>query len=329
LRLTVTLGEFWYQQGLYQEGAHWLELALAQSDIPDQLCAQLLTYLGMIRRASGDYLSATDYFQKSLQIFQHLEEEAQMARVLEEMTDVVLLQADYEQADQLAMQSLTLYRQVGNQQAALSIMLRLAAAAVEQRQAERAKPLLAQCLAMSHELNLPGSLATVLNVFGMFELEQGQAHESLPRFEDSLHLFQKLDHRLNIAWTLRNLGLANLFCGQIKAAISYFQQGLALYQELDCEDGAATILEGIAGVALVMNHPNCAARLFGASAAIRATVGMPITPNSQAIYERMLAAGPATMGSAAWATMLDQGRSLSFAQAVADALALFQTPEDG
>jgi hypothetical protein len=92
-----------------------------------------------------------------------------------------------------------------------------------------------------------------------------------------------------LAWTLRNMGLVTLAGGDVHKAEGYFRQSLHLYQELESQGGIAIALEGLAGVAAAQNQAEESARLMGAAAAIRESIEMPISPNSQSIYDKMLA----------------------------------------
>ncbi len=151
-------------------------------------------------------------------------------------------------------------------------------------------------------------MAAALNLLGMAELEQGQVQAGLQRFQESLPLFEQRDEKLNVAWNLRNLGLAELLAGQIDQADRHFKLALALYHEFGGPDSLATPLEGLSGVAAARGQPQRSARLLGAAAAIRDAMGMPLSPNAQAIYDRMLAPAQAQLGPSAWQAELAHGR---------------------
>jgi hypothetical protein len=112
-----------------------------------------------------------------------------------------------------------------------------------------------------------------------------------------------------VAWNLRNLGLAELLGGAIDIAAGHFRASLALYREFGGPDSLATPLEGLSGVAAARGQPQRSAHLLGAAMAIRDAMGMPLSPNAQAIYDRMLA--PAQLDPAAWEVGLAHGRGLS------------------
>src|SRR5262245_65430993 len=80
-------------------------------------------------------------------------------------------------------------------------------------------------------------------------------------------------------------------------------------------------LEGLAGVAVTQGLAEQGARLFGASEALRESMGWPLPPVSRADYERDVAAARAQLDEAAFAEEWAAGRALTLEQAIAEALA--------
>ena len=88
--------------------------------------------------------------------------------------------------------------------------------------------------------------------------------------------------------------------------------GLALYFVLQA-------LEGAAGVAGAQGQPERAARLFGATDALRAAVGVPVRPVDRRLYDRDVTAVRAALGAETFAAAWAAGRALSLEQAIAEA----------
>ncbi len=326
LRLANALGAFWYLQGLFNEGRAWLEAVLSQADGPAEWRAQALAHLGILLGALGDYQEAMKRFDESLALFRAHDSRASIAWIDTQMAHVALLQGDYARAIQLASQSLELFRAVADHWQIADALTQLGTAAVEQGHYAHAAALLEECLHICRTLNNVHGIAKTSNLLGMAELERGQSARSLALFEESLGLYQQLDDKRNIAWTQRNLGLAKLAVGAVDEASSHLADGLSLYHELNCVDGVATILEGLGAVAAAQRQPKRGARLLGAAAVIREAVGMPISPNSQAIYQRMLEVAQAQLKPDEWESELARGRAMDLAQAVAYARAALPTP---
>jgi hypothetical protein len=145
---------------------------------------------------------------------------------------------------------------------------------------------------------------------------QKQTQKSLERFRAGLEIFQRRGQKLGLAWSWRNLGLAQLLDGQLAEAAKSFQGGLALYEEFGSVDGMAAVLEGIAGVMILRGHHQPGGRLLGVAAAARDRLGMPVSPNLQAIYDRIFLMSSFNPDDEPWAAELAYGRTIPFDQAM-------------
>jgi tetratricopeptide (TPR) repeat protein len=321
LRLANALGRFWFLQGHFSEGRAWFEAALSDPAGPPPLRAQALTHLGGLLDALGNFQAALECFEASLAIFRAQDDRAGIARTLDQMSHVALLQGDYERATALAAESLVFFRQLDDRWHIALALERMGAAAAEQGLHDQATKLLEECIDIARQIDEMGILTSSLNILGMTELERGNSQESLALFQESLAIVQQLDQKQGLAWTLRNLGLARLATGAIADAAAHFREALSLYRELESKDGLATALEGLSGVAAAQHQPGRCARLLGAAAAIREALGMPLSPNSQTIYNRMLEAAKTQLAPAEWEAELARGRAMSLEQAIAHATA--------
>ncbi len=321
LQLANALGSFWYLQGRLSEGRAWFEAALSGADDPTPLRAQALTHLGILLDALGNFPAALECFEASLAIFRAQDDRAGIAGALDQMSHVALLQGDYERANALAAESLAMFRLLNDRWHIALSLERIGATAVEQGFSDQGTALLEECIAIARQLNAPGILTGALNVLGMAELERGDNQRSLALFQESLAILRPLEQKQNLAWTLRNLGLAELATGAIGDAAAHFGEALSLYRELESEDSFAIVLEGLSGVAAAQHQPQRCAQLLGAATAIREAFGMPLSPNSQAIYRRMLEAAQAQLAPAEWEAELARGRAMSLEQAIAYAIA--------
>jgi DNA-binding NarL/FixJ family response regulator len=80
-----------------------------------------------------------------------------------------------------------------------------------------------------------------------------------------------------------------------------------------------SVLEGLAGAAATQGLAEHGARLFGATEALRESLGWPLPPISRADYDREIAAVRAQLEEATFAAAWAAGRALSLDQAIAEA----------
>jgi hypothetical protein len=129
-----------------------------------------------------------------------------------------------------------------------------------------------------------------------------------------------VDDREQMALCLNNLGVETRRQGNIVQAETLLREALALFWELGNPSRCAMVLESLAETASVAGQGEQAARLLGAVAVLRETIGAP--QPEQADVEEVVAAAQAALGEEAWAAAFGAGRRLSLERAIAEALAL-------
>jgi hypothetical protein len=82
----------------------------------------------------------------------------------------------------------------------------------------------------------------------------------------------------------------------------------------------ASGLEALAGIAGATGQPERAAQLFGAAAALRESIGAPLSGVGRVFYERILAVARRHSNEADFAQLWVQGEAMSLEQALAYAL---------
>ena len=104
-------------------------------------------------------------------------------------------------------------------------------------------------------------------------------------------------------------------------ALPHFAAGLAAHHRAGELWHAAWCLEGVA-MALTEAGPEWAARLLGAAAALRTSIGSPMPPPHRPPYDRCRAAILARLGDVRFAAAWDQGTRMTLADAVTEAQAV-------
>ncbi|HSH80543.1 MAG TPA: tetratricopeptide repeat protein, partial [Herpetosiphonaceae bacterium] len=158
---------------------------------------------------------------------------------------------------------------------------------------------------------------------------EGEYTTAEQHYEESLALFREIDPQIvDVPAVLHNLGHVALVRGDYTRARRLFEESLTLQHSLGNKAGMAESLAGLAGV--LAHGPGetteegrsvlQAARLFGASDALRAAINAPMWPAERADYERNLAAARARLDEATWQAGWAEGRAMPLEEAVAYAL---------
>jgi tetratricopeptide (TPR) repeat protein len=126
---------------------------------------------------------------------------------------------------------------------------------------------------------------------------------------ESLLLFDQLGDQRNVAYVLQSLGDAAIGQGDWQLAQSWCEQSLRLRRELGDLRGIADCLEALAHIAGARKEDETAASLWGAAAALRQTISIPLPPYQRARYEADVAAVRARLGEAGWAAAWAAGQA--------------------
>jgi tetratricopeptide (TPR) repeat protein len=283
LRLAVALYRFWYWRNHYREGRQWLEAALADSQsLPPALRAQALRTAGVLNLELNDYAGAEPYLQESLVLFRRLEDRRGVAATLNSLGVIAFSQNLYGRAIRLLEESLSLRRQLEDSY----------------------------------------SLSTPLNNLGLVALAQEEHKAARDYFAEALALDRASGDAMGVAVSLSNLAAAMLEEGLNEEAQAYFEECLLLFQELGDQEGSAECLEGLATTMIQQENVKQATRLWGAAEALRERIHAPVHPAEKPRYDRTKAAIEARLGEAAFAAAWSEGRTMSLAQAVGEALTI-------
>lgn len=119
---------------------------------------------------------------------------------------------------------------------------------------------------------------------------------------------------------LRGLGDVALAEGEIGKARAFYHESLALQRSIKDRKDMADGLERLARVAGAEGNAQRAARLLGAAANLRETIGAPLPPVDRPEYERCVAAARSVLGEAAFTAAWAKGQVMTLEEALHDAL---------
>lgn len=289
LALAGALWRFWMIHGHFSEGRGWLERALVGASRADlTLRAKALNGLGVLAFQQGDYDEAYTRFEENLSARRSLEDQQGIAAALSSLGNVAWAQGDYGQARRWHEESLALRRRLG------------------------------------HTVGV----ASALNNLGTLESDCGAYDRAWAFHEESLSLRRSIADNASIAQSIHNLGEVAHRRGDHKQARKLWRQSLEMLRELGDRGSIAGDLGALARVAEALGEPERAARYFGAAAAVRDALGLPLGLSDFARYERSTQAVRAQLGDAAFTAAWDAGQGQPLEEIIADALAWGREPAD-
>jgi tetratricopeptide (TPR) repeat protein len=170
-----------------------------------------------------------------------------------------------------------------------------------------------QALALFREMGNASYTGVVLHNLGLAARHQGDYERAETLLAESLSTFRQSGDAGGIAEVLTDVGVVALEQGQYERAHQAFAESLVTATTYML----GTVLEGLAGVAVAHGHPERAARLFGAAAALRTRMGVPILPANERLYQRQLTRIQDALGEESWTLLWEEGRAMTREEAVA------------
>ncbi|MGH9812362.1 MAG: tetratricopeptide repeat protein, partial [Candidatus Acidiferrales bacterium] len=140
-------------------------------------------------------------------------------------------------------------------------------------------------------------------------------------YEQSLAAFRELGDRWGIASSLADLGNLARDERNYDAARSLYRESMRMFQGLQHKRGIARLLECFACLAAAQAEPERALRFAGAAAALRQTLGAPLTAGEQAKVETSLAPARQALTTTAAAAAWQQGWETPLEKGVEEGLA--------
>lgn len=322
LRLATLLLQFWMAQGHLDEGRQWFERGLsALPSAPLALRAAALLAAGTLTNMLGRPAVARAQLDQSLQGYRELEDSRGIAAVLAELGRVIGDQGDLPAAAALLEESLIRWRAIGDMLGTARALLNLGRVAQFQEGFARAVTLYEEALVLYRALGNARGIADLLLDLGIVAQIQGDSARAVAVLEESLAVYREIDSQVGMGAVLAVLGLQLAMRGDLPRSELALSEGLTLSSRTEDRPIVAVCLEGLAALAALQGGPERAARLFGATEALRERIGMPIPAPYRAAYTLLVATIRSAMGEAGMLTAWTAGRALPVDQVVAEALA--------
>ena len=279
-RLVAALKDYWAYTGRFSEGRRWAEEALADRE-----------------RVSRHH----------------------RIRLLFTAGRLALDLGDYQEAAALLDESLVLARAEGDARAeaeALSNQGYL----VQARGDTAAVALHMEALARWRQVGDVERVADALTSLGIAAVLAGDLPRAIGLLEESIPLCHATNNRYYLTDALLSLGFAVFLTGDLARARAHLSEGLTLAQTYGTLPLIGRGLDEIAFIAGMSSLPDRAARLLGASAALRERHGFLMIEAYRHLYDQLIARLREGLGEETMGELEAAGAALSTEQAIAYAL---------
>jgi predicted ATPase len=306
LRLGAALFRFWEMREYLTEGRDQLGKLLKRQTAAAPTNARLraLFAAGVLAGEQGDYAVADVLLKESLEVGRLLEDKRSIAVSLNALAVTARDRGDLAASRALFEETLAKWRELHDALAVARALSNLANVVKLEENYTHARSLYEECLSIFRELGDRTGAAWALNNQGDVARDQGDSEAARSLYEESLATFRELNDQWGIAGSLADLGNLAREQGDYRGADSLCRESIRVFQSLEHKRGIARLLESFACSAAAQSEPDRSLRLAGASAALRQSIGAPLTPAEQAKLERGLdparLALTTTMGRTVW-----------------------------
>jgi predicted ATPase len=322
VRLATALFRFWETREYFTEGRHRLEAVLQLPSTPAQDAVRMraLFAAGVLASNQRDYEASEHLFGQSLEIAKRQQDQQSVAVALNALAVLNRSQAKLEAANEMFKESLTVWKQLGDRLAVARGLSNLATVRRLQGNFEEARELYEECQAIFGELGDRAGIAWAFNYQADLLREQGDLAEARALYECGIGAFREVNDRWGIAGSLADLGNLTREQGDFAASEEMYRESLSLFRELGHKRGIARALESFAAVAAARVDAERALRLAGVAAALRQSIGAPLTVAEQKKLDKHLEPARTKLSTAAARAAWLEGWVMPIEAAVAEVL---------
>ncbi len=289
LRMNAALFTFWIYASSAVEAAQWLDAALS---LPwDESVTSLA-------RARAKALSVAGY--------------------------AAIFESDFATATACFEEGLALYKRLDDRRGITWSLRGCGFAATLRGDAGTAKPYVEQSLALCRQAQDDWGVAWSMHDLGEIELSRGDLKQAQALLEEGLAWFDRLRIEFGCFCAYLCLGLVHQRLANWRQTLVCYREALVLQEQNNYAALTGDALEGLAWVAVALNHPTDAARVLGMAASWREIFGIHRWRYREPDYERCRRETQARLG-AGWQAEWNAGRALPVKQAIAEALLLAET----
>ncbi len=323
LRLGAALFRFWETREHLAEGrdsiARLLALEATTSACP-KLRARLSFAAAVLAGEQGDYVSARQLFEESLETCLELNDNRGVAVALNALAVNARERGQLAEASLLFERCVAIWKNLGDSTDTARALSNLANVTKMQGNYGRASSLYDECLAMFRKSGDAAGVAWTLNYQGDVAREQADPVAARSFCEQSLAAFRALRDGWGIATALSDLASLSCDQGNDAEARRLYGESIRMFKELGHRRGIAHALECLSARAAAQSHAQQSLHLAGAAAALRQRLGAPLPLTEQPRLEKALDFARRTLGSAEGLKAWMEGWEMPVEQAVREAL---------
>ncbi len=283
--------------------------------------AIMMNELAYFRSWFGEYARSRALLEEALTIGRRLDCHGAIAHMLSNLGMILAYQGHYVHAGTVLEESLALRRKPGFPIPIADTLNDLATLVGMQGDFAAARILNAECLLLKRRHGFHRTIGWVLGSTGWLSLYEGDLDSAQRDYTECLALFQADQaNPRGLARAYWGLGRIALHHGDLPEARTLLHRSLSMRCNLIAVREICESLEAFALLLTAEANVDQAARLLGATEALRTKLGMPYSPAERPTFARCLSDVRSLLGTTECNRRLTEGRTLTLGQAAELAL---------
>jgi tetratricopeptide (TPR) repeat protein len=320
LRLAGALTWFWFIRSYWNEGRRWFETALARSEgVAHASWAKALLGAGLLATFQNDHDHAYMRCEQAHALYLALDDQRGAAWALFFLSIATQDHSDIARSKAAAAESLALRRSIGDQRGIAYSLHSDGETALYAGEFARAMALCDESLALFRALGDTYGISLSLYCTAEAAYASSDYDRAKKLCQECLHVNHELGDHRGAGLTLEVLGRVTRAQGDAMVARSLFTQALYLLKDAGDQWSVARCIESIA-VMCVDSDTGRTARLFGFAETLRQSISLPQTYLDRSRCAHAVAAARAQLGTTSFEAIWADGRKLTLAQAIEEAL---------
>ncbi|MFC2097247.1 tetratricopeptide repeat protein [Bacteroidota bacterium] len=207
--------------------------------------ANALSTMGVSYYIRSDYISALDYYQRSLIIREEISDKRGIAGIYNNYGLIYSKQGDYPKALNYYQQSLKILEEINDKVVLASALNNIGKIYKNQGDYPNALNYYQRCFNIYEEINDKRGMAGILNNFGSIFMNQGNYPKALDYYQRSFKIREEISDKRGMAGALNNIGLIYMNREEYSKALDFYQQSLRIKEEISDKSGMSNTLNNI------------------------------------------------------------------------------------
>lgn len=234
---------------------------------------ELRARLGEALLYVGDYDTAANQLEQSLEQFRSRDEAANIASTLNLLGELAWRRGEYEQANALVTESLAIGERIDVPHIIARALNRMGMIAYDQGDYARATGHFEKSAALAREHHILEEQVTATNNLGIGALAQGAFENATRYFHETIEISRATGERRKVASALLNLGSVAGVQGDLESATRYFLETLEICRSIGERRGVALALDNLGYAANLQKKYDEALRYFSESLELAQAIG--------------------------------------------------------